>query len=139
MQAWLGALSEGLRFATEQAQDIPDGLIKMAGMTGEVFEAADAGFPILIEFWRQARLDPVIWERAIDPYKQYLNYFENLIIKGKHEGSIKNSVDPQIAARLLLSLAMGFLLQASFDPEDVSWQEATQSGMRLLLDGMRAH
>ncbi|MCJ7694379.1 MAG: TetR/AcrR family transcriptional regulator [Anaerolineaceae bacterium] len=137
MQDWLDLLDEGFNAVKESSENIPDALFNMAGMTGQIFEAANSGFPIIIEFWRQANSDPIIWKEAVTPYERYLNYFEGLILDGITEGSLDKSVDPKIAARLLLSLAMGFLLQASFDPNGASWTEVTQSGMRLLINGMR--
>lgn len=138
MQDWLDVLDVGFKNALEIAQNIPEGLIGMAGMTGQIFEAANSGFSILIEFWRQASLDPLVWQEAMIPYKRYLKYFEELILKGIAQGSLVDSIDSKIAARLLLSFAMGFLLQASFESEGVSWEELTQSGMRLLLNGIRS-
>ena len=81
MQDWLDVLDVGFKNALEIAQNIPEGLIGMAGMTGQIFEAANSGFSILIEFWRQASLDPLVWQEAMIPYKRYLKYFEELILK----------------------------------------------------------
>jgi len=106
-------------------------------MTGQVFEAANSGFPILLEFWRQAISDPIIWQETVTPYLRYLNYFEDLVKDGIKEGSLDESIDPKVAARLLISFAMGLLMQASFDPEGVSWEKITKSGMQLLMNGLR--
>jgi len=137
MQKWLNALDIGFHSASHSASNVPDSLLTMAGMTGSIFQEAQTRFPILLEFWRQASLDPLIWKETITPYHKYMAYFENLVNTGISEGAFDSSVDPKIAARLLISLAMGFLLQASFDPESVSWDEATKSGMRIILNGLR--
>lgn len=137
MQRWLDTLDIGFQMASNTSVSVPESLLMMAGMTGSIIQEVKTGLPVLIEFWRQASLDPVIWQKSITPYHKYLTYFENLVVKGITEGTFDPSVDPKIAARLLISLAMGFLLQASFDPESVSWEEATKSGMRIILNGLR--
>lgn len=137
MQEWLHYLDIGFKQAAEGATNVPDSLINMAGMTGHVFEAANNGFPIIIEFWRQALTEPEIWKEAVKPYNNYLKFFEGLIENGINEGSLERSVDPKNSARLLLALAMGYLLQASFDPNGASWSEVTQSGMRIIINGLR--
>lgn len=137
MQKWLNTLDNGFQLASDSAIGVPESLLGMAGMTGSIFHEAKTGLPILIEFWRQASLDPVIWQESITPYHRYMAFFENMVSKGISEGAFDPSVNPKIAARLLISLAMGFLLQASFDPESVSWDEATKSGMRIILNGLR--
>jgi hypothetical protein len=125
MQDWLNYLDFGFKQAAEGSENVPDSMIKMAGMTGHVFEAANSGFPIIIEFWRQAITEPDIWKEAVKPYNNYLDFFEGLIVNGIKEGSLQKSVDP------------GYLLQASFDPNGASWSEVTQSGMRIIINGMR--
>ncbi len=137
IQMWLDALDVGLHMALDNASSVPEGLLNMAGMTGRIFQEAKDGFPILIEFWRQANLDPVIWQEAMTPYKRYLDYFEKLVLQGIKEGSFDESTDPKFAARLLISMAMGLLLQASFDPESVFWEETTITGMQLIINGLR--
>jgi len=137
MQDWLDMLDLGFNMARDSAVNIPEGLIGMAGMTGQVFEAANSGFPILLEFWHQAISDPIIWQETVTPYLRYLNYFEDLVKDGIKEGSLDESIDPKVAARLLISFAMGLLMQASFDPEGVSWEKITKSGMQLLMNGLR--
>jgi len=138
MQEWLNYLDIGFKQASEGSANVPDSLINMAGMTGQVFEAANSGFPIIIEFWRQAITEPDIWKEAVKPYNNYLDFFEGLIVNGIIEGSLERSVDPKSSARLLLALAMGYLLQASFDPTGASWSEVTRSGMRIIINGMRS-
>lgn len=137
IQTWLELLDVGFNMAVGNSLSVPEGLLTMASMTEGIFKETKNGFPILIEFWRQANLDPAIWQKAITPYKRYLYYFQELIEKGKKEGSFDNSVDPNVAARILISLAMGLLLQASLDPESVSWNETTKTGMQLVINGLR--
>jgi hypothetical protein len=36
-----------------------------------------------------------------------------------------------------MAVAMGLLLQASFDPDGADWQEVTRSGIKMILSGLR--
>lgn len=137
MEEWLSYLSTGFKAIENGTGDVPSALTEMAGMTGHVFDAANSGFPIIIEFWRQAITEPAIWQQAVRPYTNYLVFFEEMIKKGIAEGSLDPSLNTEIAAQLLMALAMGFLLQASFDPKGASWTEATISGMQIIIKGLR--
>lgn len=137
MAGWLGELDGMLQEATVHAANVPQAIENMAGVSGSIFEALDGGFPILLEFWIQANRQPEIWKRAVEPYRSYLSYFAEVIQNGKIQDAFANDLDPELAARLLMGVAMGLLLQASFDPEGADWQEVTRSGIKLLLNGMR--
>jgi len=56
---------------------------------------------------------------------------------GIEEGDLDEDLDPQFAARILMAIAMGLLLQASFDPNGADWQEITRSGIKTILNGLR--
>ncbi len=137
MATWLEGVEGALQQAGASAASVPEALENMAGMTGSIFEALESGFPILLEFWRQASRSPEIWRRAVAPYHRYLDFFADLIRKGVEEGSFDEGLDPDATSRLLMAVAMGLLLQASFDPENADWQEITRSGINLILSGLR--
>jgi AcrR family transcriptional regulator len=137
MAGWLGELDGMLQAATMSAEDVPQAIENMAGISGSLFDALEGGFPILLEFWTQANRQPEIWQRAVEPYRNYLSYFAEVIRNGKSQGTFAEDLDAELSARLLLGVVMGLLLQASFDPEGADWQEVTRSGIKLLLNGMR--
>ena len=137
MTSWLGEVDGTLQAAGDLAKDVPGSLEKMAATTGQLFEELEGGFPILLEFWRQASRKPEIWERAVAPFRYYLTFFVNLVQKGVEEKDFDDTVDPEISARILMAMAMGLLLQASFDHADVDWQATTESGINMILRGMR--
>jgi AcrR family transcriptional regulator len=137
MAGWLDELDGMLKEQAASAADIPQAIENMAGVSGSLFEALEGGFPILLEFWTQANRQPEIWQRAVEPYRNYLSYFAEVIQNGKVQDAFEVDLDPELAARLLMGVAMGFLLQASFDPEGADWQEVTRSGIKILLNGMR--
>ncbi len=139
MNAWLQGVGSTFQRAKDAAGDVPEAFEAMAGLTGQVFEALKGGgFPILLEFWRQASCQPDIWEEAVAPYHQYLGLFARLVGQGIADGDFNPEVDPDTAARILMAVAMGLLLQASFDPAGADWQAVTRSGIRMILDGLRS-
>jgi len=74
---------------------------------------------MFLEFWIQANRQPAIWESTISPYRGYLQMFSSIIEEGVKEGSLKREVDPDSAARVIIALALGLLLQAFFDPMEL--------------------
>jgi AcrR family transcriptional regulator len=137
MAGWLGELDGMLQAAAESAVDVPQALDNMAGTSSRIFRDLEGGFPILLEFWTQAKRQPEIWQKAVEPYRNYLSYFAAMVRDGQSQDAFAKDLDPDLSARLLLGVAMGLLLQASFDPEGADWQEVTRSGIQLLLNAMR--
>lgn len=137
MRIWLNDVEGLFQSVSIGTANIPQIFENMAAISGGIFDALEGGFPILLEFWTQANRQPAVWQRAVEPYRQFLEYFTELIQTGIYEGAFKKSLDPEVSARVLTSVAMGLLLQATFDPQGADWQEVTRSGIGLLLAGMR--
>jgi AcrR family transcriptional regulator len=136
MDQWLGGLDTQLATACAEAATIPEGLMQMAGMAGQVFEAASGQLPMFLEFWSKASHDPDVWQATIAPYRWYQDFFAGMIEAGIEEGSLQ-PVDPEIAAQALVSLAVGLVLQGVLDPEGADWGKATEESVRILLEGLR--
>lgn len=137
MNAWLQGVEGTFRIAEDVSEDVPQAFEEMAGLTGQVFDALEGGFPILLEFWRQASCQREIWQEAVAPYHQYLGLFAGMVRQGVQDGDFSPEINPDTSARILMAVAMGLLLQASFDPDGADWQAVTRSGIRLILDGLR--
>jgi hypothetical protein len=90
---------------------------------------------MFMEFWLQASRDEKIWQASIAPYRRYHKYFTSLIKKGVEEGSFVN-VDPQIASRLIISAAMGLLLQSLLDPKGANWEKVARESTTMLLNSL---
>ncbi len=135
LNSYLNGIDSGFKLMRQGVSDVPQTILQMAGIAGSLFQSADIHLSIFLEFWTQANHDPLIWEAAIAPYRRYQEYFANLVQEGIDEGSLQ-PVDAELAARVLVSLALGMLMQSLFDPQITDWQtEATQS-MELLMNGI---
>jgi AcrR family transcriptional regulator len=137
LQEWLGGLDAEMTRTVEIASDVPAALLLMAGAMKQVFSAADGRVQLFLEFWQQARRDPVVWKEFIAPYRRYQQFFASIIQKGIDEGSLR-PVDPQAAGQALVALAVGIVVQGVLDPSAAAWDEVTRDAVGLLIDGMAA-
>jgi AcrR family transcriptional regulator len=135
LNTYLNGIETGFRLMRQEMHDVPQTILKMAELVGTIFQTADIHLPIFLEFWTQANHDPHIWEAAIAPYRRYQSYFARMIQEGIDEGSLK-PVDANLAGRVLVSLAVGMLMQSLFDPHVTSWQSEAKQSMELLMNGI---
>jgi len=132
---WLAGLQTSLSDFPKEDATIPASLVRMAGLMDFVFETARGRLPIFLEFWLQASRDAQVWGSAIQPYHEFQAYFASMIEKGIAEGSIQ-PVDPQQAARAIVSLAMGVLLQGLLDPQAADWGQVARESIQFLINGI---
>lgn len=137
LEEWLSDVEVNLEIARSGAKDVPSALLKMAGRTGHVFQAADGRLSFFFEFWTQASRQPAVWQATIAPYRKYEKMIAEMIEDGIREGSLLPATDPQAAAKVIVGFAMGLLLQALFDPAGANWNEVMQRGILMLLEGMK--
>lgn len=135
MDSWLNGLDAGFQLMLSETDDIPQALLQMAEMAGSLFESADVRLPIFLEFWTQASRDPTIWQATIEPYRRYQTYFSRLIQEGIAEGSLA-PIDPALASRALVYMAMGMLMHVLFDPDSVTWSSEVKRSIEIMLNGM---
>jgi AcrR family transcriptional regulator len=135
LAGWLSRLDESFTLAWQETDDVPEAILQMAGMAGSLYQSTDVNLSIFLEFWTQAQRDPSIWKEAISPYRRYQEYFSDLIQQGITEGSLRQ-VNPEFSARVIVSLALGLLMQAMFDPEATDWELDIRRSFQLLLNGL---
>jgi len=135
LNTYLNGIENGFNSMRQEVQDVPQAILQMASLVGSLFQTADIHLPIFLEFWTQANHDPLIWEAAIAPYRRYQCYFAEMIQEGIDEGSLQ-PMDAQLAARVLVSLAVGMLMQSFFDPQIADWQIEARQSMELLMKGI---
>jgi len=135
LNRWLNRLESQWQGTPVLAARVPDKLQAMAGTIGTIFRQARGQLPIFLEFWTQAQRDPVLWEATIAPYHRFRSLFAAMVEEGIAQGDL-NPVDPDLAAQVIVSLAVGLLLQGLLDPEGADWAQSAQESVRLLLAGL---
>lgn len=109
--------------------------MQMTAALPGIFRDADQRLPMFLEFWAQASRDQAVWQTTIAPYRRYRDYFAGLIEQGIAEGVFR-PVEPQVAARLIVALAVGMLLQGLLDSQEGDWQAITAETMGIVMDGL---
>ena len=133
MQGWLAMIDMGMQAVRKET--VPDTLITMTNLLPGVFAAAENRLPMFLEFWLQASRDETVWKAIIAPYRHYQEYFSKLIQDGMGEGSLK-PVDSQVAAQIIVSLAVGLVLQGVLDPRGADWEKTARESMQILMNGL---
>jgi len=133
---WLEGLDEQIQSILFVAPNMAEGLVRMAGMAGQFASQAGGNLPMFLEFWTQASRDPAVWQATIAPYQRYQRVFAGLVQTGIDEGSLRVT-DPTVAARMLVAMAVGLLLQASLDPHGADWPRVIEQSLRLMLTGLQ--
>ena len=136
LENWLAALDVQLKSMIDTSSTVSDGLLQMASLTKVIFNQSNGQLGMFLEFWEQARHDPDVWKATIEPYRRYTRLFATYLRRGIKEGSIRE-VDPDVAARMIVSMAVGFLLQNLMDPTATDWENAVVESMQVLLKGLK--
>jgi AcrR family transcriptional regulator len=133
MQGWLGVIEMNMNAV--QGRTVPETLIKMTDLLPGVFAAAEDRLPMFLEFWLQASRDETVWKAVIAPYRHYQEHFVRLVEAGIAEGSLKPT-DSQAAAQIIVSLAVGLVLQGVLDPHSADWEKTARESMQILMNGL---
>jgi AcrR family transcriptional regulator len=135
MEQWLGGLEREMGEVAARAASVPEALQEMTARLQAIMQLADGRLSFFLEFWTQARRDPLVWKRTIRPFRQYQRLFAMLIQKGIDEGSFRQ-VDTKSTAHALVSMAVGLLLQSVVDPESEAWSEVTARSVDLFIQAL---
>jgi len=133
MQGWLAMIDLGMEAVHQDS--VPETLVTMTDLLPGVFAAAENRLPMFLEFWLQASRDETVWKAIIAPYRHYQEHFSKLIQAGMDEGSLK-PVEPKVAAQVIVSLAVGLVLQGVLDPHGADWEKAARESMQILMNGL---
>ncbi len=136
LKDWLSDLDLLMAKLLAGGQPVSEGLVRLTGLIGMVFDSASGSLPMFLEFWRESSHDPQVWQATIAPYRHYQELFANVVRKGVEEGSLR-PVDPDNAARVIVALALGLILQGVIDPQGAAWNNVTQQGMQFLMEGLK--
>ena len=137
IEEWLKGIDTQLFTERGKGEKVTQSLTRMAKTLGFVFKATSGQLPMFLEFMVQASRDKTVWNATIAPYRRYQQQFHELIAQGQSEGSIKSEINPELASRVLISLAVGILLQGVVDPEAANWDEVTREGVQMILNSIQ--
>lgn len=133
LDGWLQAIDSAIEASKDMTA--PETFTQMTVAFPYIFETAGNGLPMFLEFWLQASRDKKIWDASIAPYRRYHKYFTSLIKKGVDEGSFIE-VDPELTSRMIVSTAMGLLLQSLLDPKGANWEKVARGSTNLLVNSL---
>jgi AcrR family transcriptional regulator len=136
LQNWLAGIDANLVTLRQQEGDVPQLLLRMTDVLNSVFQDAGGRLPIFFEYWQQASRDPEIGQATIEPYRRYRLLFTELVQQGVEAGSFR-PMDVQVAAQMIISLAVGLLLQGLLDPTGADWPQVARDGVVKLIDSWR--
>jgi AcrR family transcriptional regulator len=135
LNGWLENLETQILAASRLSRDVPQALLAMSELIPQVLQAGSGQLSIFLDFWAKAGRDPHTWKAATAPFGRYQDLLAGLVRSGVEEGSLK-PVDPDLAARALISIAVGVLLQGLVDPASADWGQVSKQSIRWLLAGM---
>jgi AcrR family transcriptional regulator len=133
---WLEGLDVQMVGFREETSSVPEAFLSMSSLIQEVLQAAQDQLPIYLEFWTRAMRDRTVMQELITPFSHYRTVFSEMVSKGISEGTLKK-VHPETTAKLILALALGFLIQGLIDPQGGDWGRVTQESIQILLTGLR--
>lgn len=133
LNEWLDTIDSG--FEAARKETVPETLLAFTDMLPAIFATADGRLPMFLEFWLQASRDEAVWQATIAPYERYQHYFTALVEQGQAEGSFRAEVEAPSAARAIVGLAVGLLLQGLLTSE-TDWQKTARVSMDVFLNGL---
>ena len=132
---WLEGVDLQLTHLRDNMEDIPEGLISMAAVVQDVTRTAENQLPIYLEFLNRAARDPNVLQAMIEPFHRYHAFFVEMIEAGISQGTLRQ-IDPAVAARVIISMAVGLLIQGLLDPAGSDWEWTTEESIKIILRGM---
>ena len=137
MQDWLRGIDTRLFSKRTAEKTVPQTIQDMGSTLGVIFKVASGQLPMFMEFMIQASRDKEVWSAVIAPYRQYQQRFADMIEEGIEEGSFREDTNADETAWVLMSMAVGILLQGVVDPGAANWDSVTKKGVQTMLDGLR--
>ena len=134
-EQWLEGLDVQLTNLRDNMVNIPDVLLSMAAVVQDVARTAQDQLPIYLEFLNRAIRDPNVLKAMIEPFHRYHAFFAEMIDAGISQGTLRQ-VDPSVAARVIISMAVGLLIQGLLDPEGSDWKWTTEESIKIILNGL---
>jgi AcrR family transcriptional regulator len=133
LDVWLQIIDNAIEASKDKT--VPEIFTQITEAFPYIFKTANEGLPMFLEFWLQASRDERIWQASVIPYRRYHKLFTALIKKGVDEGSFVD-VDPELTSRMIMSTAMGLLLQSLLDPKGAKWEKVARESTNMLVNSL---
>ncbi|MDK2980277.1 MAG: hypothetical protein PWQ55_624 [Chloroflexota bacterium] len=137
LQDWLGEVDRRLNELRQPDLPVSQSLLQMSHVIEGVFTDAAGQLPMFLEFMAQASRDQRVWDATFAPFQSYQSRFGQLLEQGKTEGSLREDVDAQASAWVIIAFAVGVLLQGVVLPQTADWESIAGQGMAMLVDSMQ--
>jgi len=134
LNQWLGIIDKYIYSAREGSTSMLEMFMNIS-KAKKIFKDAGNKLPIFIELWVRATRDENLRKITIGSYDKYLKLFKDLIEEGMKEKIIKK-VNPDTAARLIIAIAVGFIMQGMLDPDRAKWDRVAKDSPAILLEGI---
>lgn len=135
LNQWLVTLDVKIQEVQESTITIQDAFYQFPFAVSDLDQLVRQWMPLFLEFWAQSMRDPEIWAVTIRPYQKYLQLFSRMIQKGIEEGSFR-PLKSDLTSRIILSMAIGLILQGLLDPDQSDWTKDMSAGIELLFKGI---
>lgn len=129
---WLATVDDQLKQIKDRASSVPEALLEMVNVFKNVFLSSQNQIRVFFEFFIKAAQDKAIRKSAIEPYRHYHSYFAQLIAQGIEEGTVRPA-DPNKIAQILVSLAVGLIMQGMIDPISADWGTEAEDSVKLFI------
>jgi len=136
LNRWLEAIDIQLADLGGDPADVPERLLSMSAIIGTVLMIPKDQLLMYLEFINRAVRDPQVWERTIEPYHRYHSQISDMLEASALKGTVQ-AVQPDTAARVIIALAMGLLVQGFLDPQGANWNQVTRDGFNILINGLQ--
>lgn len=132
LEEWLARLAGQFEQTRATGQTAPEALRALSPILGQVLTAGQGQLPIYLEFWVRALRDEAVRARLLEPYRHFNTFFADLIAAGTADG-VFMSLDADLAGRVLVSFAIGLMVQGLMDSTGADWEAVGQAGLAWLL------
>ncbi len=134
LDQWLKIIDRYIESARSDSKNVLE-LFRNIGEAKLLFQEAAGKLPIFIELWVRASRDEELKKITIGSYYKYLELFKSLIDEGINEGLIKK-VNPDTVSRMIIAVAVGFIMQSMLDPEGTDWDRVARECPEIILKGL---
>jgi len=136
LDGWLSRLNEELLKIESTASSVQEAMFKMVDVAGSLIEPAENNYGIIFEFWSKARHEEKVWQGTISYFERYLKFFMEILKNGVEKGELQ-PFDISLYSQLMVSLAVGVLLQAVLDPKSTNWKASLEKMVDTILEGLK--